>query len=65
MLYLEIQNGKEATKTGKFQQDIGGNAASTKIIIRIKKGCGKLSSNNTYYDDIWFSGLKTVKGVIY
>ena len=30
-----------------------------KIIIMAIKGCGQLKSRNTYFYDIWFSGVKT------
>ena len=26
-----------------------------------KKGCGRLMSNDTYFSDIWFSGVKTAE----
>ena len=38
MLYLEIQKGKEATKTEKFQQQIGGTSECMDIITMDKKG---------------------------
>ena len=34
-------------KTSKFQQDIGGTVACTKIISRVTKFCGQMSSNGT------------------
>ena len=58
MLYLYIKRGKEAMKTAKFQQHIGGNTSFMKILIMDTKGCGKLTSNDTYFDDSWFSGAK-------
>ena len=42
MLYLDIQKGKEAMKTPKFKQHIGGTAVCTKILIVDRKGCGKM-----------------------
>ena len=30
-----------------------------KIITTANKGCGQLSSNETFFADIWFSGVKT------
>ena len=70
MLYIDTQNGEEATKTAKFQQYIGGNAVCTKIIMMSTKGCGQLTSNDNYFSDSWFSGVKTAeeamaKGVDY
>ena len=47
MLYLEAQKGKGATNTEEFQHKIGGNASYTKILMRGKKGCGQLTSNET------------------
>ena len=32
-----------------------------KIITKANKGCGKLSSNETFFSDSWFSGLKQVE----
>ena len=29
-----------------------------KIIMKATKGCGQLSSNDTFFSDIWFSGVK-------
>ena len=30
-----------------------------KRLIIAKKGCGQLTSNDTYFSDSWFSGVKT------
>ena len=43
------------------QQDIGGTEACIKILMRGKKWCDKLLSNNTFFADIWFRGVKTTK----
>ena len=59
MLHLEIQKGKEAMKTSKFQKDIGGTTACMKRLAIATKGCGQLTSNDTYFSDSWFSSLKT------
>ena len=61
MLYLEIKFWEEAMKTLEFQQEIGGTASCMKIIMKATKGCGELSSNNTYSSDRFFSGLKTAE----
>ena len=61
MLYLNIQKGKEAMKTENFQQEIGGTESCTKRIIMAKKGCVQLISNDTYFYDKWFSGVKMAK----
>ena len=58
MLYPEIQNGEEVIKVSDFQQDIGGIADFMKMIIKATKGCGKLSSNNTFFSDFWFRAVK-------
>ena len=58
MLHLEIQKGKEAMKTSNFQKYLGGTAACMKRQMMATKGCGKLTSNDTYFDDIQFGGVK-------
>ena len=70
MLHLEIQKGKEAMKKSKFQSELGGTAACMKRLAIATKGCGQLTSNNTYFSDSWFSSVKTAEemaasGVIY
>ena len=35
-----------------------------KIIIMAIKGCGQLKSRNTYFSDIWFSGVKTAEEAV-
>ena len=37
-----------------FQHYIGGTDDYMKRITKDTKGCGKLSSNNTFFDYIWF-----------
>ena len=61
MLYPEIQKGKVAMKIQEFQQDIGGTAGYTKIIIWGIKGCGQLPSNGILFSYSWFSGAKTAE----
>ena len=61
MLYLYKQKGKEATKTAEFQQQIGGTAACITRLIRAKKGCEQMTSNETYFTDRFFSGVITVQ----
>ena len=56
MLYLREKKWKESTKMAEFKQDIGGMESWIKIIL----GCGKISSENTLFADIWFSGVNTV-----
>ena len=59
MLHLDIQNGKEAMKTEKFQKYPEGNAACMKRLTMANKGCGQLAPNGTYFVDSWFSGVNT------
>ena len=47
MLHIEIQNGKEAMKTSKFQKYIGGTAACMKRLAIDTEGCGQLTSNDS------------------
>ena len=57
MLYLDIQKGKEKKNTEEFQKDIGETETCIKIITKVTKGCGNLSSINTIFD-IWFIVVK-------
>ena len=59
MLYLDIQKGKKATKTAKFQQEMIGTEAFMKRTTMYIKRCGQLTSNYTYFADNWLSGMKT------
>ena len=59
MLHLEIQNGKEAMKKSKFQSVLGGTDVCMKRMAIATKGCGQLTSTNTYFSDRWFSSVKT------
>ena len=61
MLHLEIQKGKEAMKKSKFQSVLGGTAACMKRLAIATKGCGQLTSNDTYFSDSWFSYVKTAE----
>ena len=51
-------------KTWEFQQYIVGTVSCMKILMIDKKGCGQLSSNNTYVGYRWFSRLKTDEGAM-
>ena len=56
--------------TPKFKKYIVGNAACMNRLAMATKGYGQLTSNDTYFDYIWFSGVKTdedamVEGVDY
>ena len=55
------KNWKEATKASKLQHDIAGTAARIKRLPMAKKGCGQLNSDDTYFADIWFSGVETAE----
>ena len=61
MLHLDIQNGKEAMKTSGFKKYLGGNAVCIKRLLIATKWCGKMKSNDTYFDDSWFSSVKTAE----
>ena len=61
MLHLDIQKGKEATKTSKSQKYLGGTAACMRRLSMDTKGCVQLTSNDTYFSDIWFSDVKTAE----
>ena len=61
MLHLEIQKGKETMETSKSQKYIGSTTACMKRLHIANKGCGQLTSNDTYFADIWFSSVKTAE----
>ena len=56
MLYLDIQNLKEAINTSDLRK--GGMAACTGRIIQGTRGYRKVSINNTFFYDSWFIGNK-------
>ena len=60
IFYLEIKKGKEAMKASYFQQHIGGTADCMNIIMKSTKVCDQLSSNDTFFADSKFRGVKTV-----
>ena len=45
----------------KFQSVLGGTAACMKRLAISAKGCGQLTSKDTYFSDIWFSPVKTAE----
>ena len=45
-------------KTSKFQKYLRGTTACMKRLAITTKGCGQLTSNDTYFDGIWFSSVK-------
>ena len=59
MLHLDTQKGKEDINKLKFQSELGGTAAFMKRLAIATKGCGQLTSNDTYFADSWFSSVKT------
>ena len=70
MFYLEIQKVKGGTQESYYQQGIGGTYYCMKIIMNYTKGCGQLSSNNTFFSASWFSRVKkteekNVEGIDY
>ena len=60
-LYIEIKKGKCAMKASGFQQNIGGTDACMKRIMKGARGWVQLSSNDTFFVDRWFSGVKTAE----
>ena len=48
-------------KRSEFQKYNRGNAVYMKRLSMDNKGCGQLSSNDTYFDDRWFSSVKTAE----
>ena len=63
MLHLDIQNVTEAMKTSKFQKYIGGTTVCMKRLAINTKGCVQLTSNDSYFSDIWFSSVKTAEEI--
>ena len=61
MLHLDIQKGKESINKSTFQSELGGTSACMKRLAIATKGCGQLTSNNTYFSDSWFSSIKTAE----
>ena len=61
MLHLETQKGKEAMKKSRFHNFLGGTTVCMKRLAIDTKGCGQLTSNDTYFADIWFSSVKTAE----
>ena len=45
-------------KASEFQKYLGGTNACMKRLSISTKGCGQLTSNYTYFSDIWFSSVK-------
>ena len=50
--------GKEAMKLLEFQKNIGGTVECIKRLPIATKGCGQLTSNDTYFSGIWYSYVK-------
>ena len=48
-------------KTSNFQKDIRVTNECMKMLAISNKGCGQLTSNDTYFADIWFSSVKTAE----
>ena len=61
MLHLDIQKGKEAMKTPKFQKYIRGTTTCMKRLSIATKRRGQLTSNDTKFSDSWFSYVKTTE----
>ena len=58
LLHLEIQKGKEAMKISGFQKYLEDTTACIKRLPMDTKGREILTSNDTYFDNSWFSGVK-------
>ena len=63
-IYLEIKKGEEAMNTSYFQKYLGGTVACMKRPTMDTKGCSQIKSNDIYFVDIWFSGVKSAKEVM-
>ena len=48
-------------KTSEFRKYLGGSSACTKRLSINNKGCGQLTSSDTYFAGIWFSYIKTAE----
>ena len=46
-------------KTSNFQKYLGSNTVYIKTLYIANKGCGQLTSNDTYFSDKWFSYVKS------
>ena len=64
MSHLHIQKGKEAMETSEFQKYFVGTAACMKRLAMATKWCGKLTYNDTYFSDSWFSSVNTAEEAI-
>ena len=56
--------GKEAMETSQFQNVIRGTTERMKGLAIAKKGCGQLTSNDTYFSDSWFSSVKNAEKMV-
>ena len=65
ILHLNIQKGKDDMKASKFQHDIKGTSAYMKRLMMDTKSCSQLTSNDTYFSDRWFNGVKTYQEVMH
>ena len=64
MLRLDIQKREEAMKASKFQKDLGDTTAYMKRIAIATKGCGQLTSNDTYFADSSLSSVRILRGLL-
>ena len=58
MLNLDIQKGEEAMKTSKPQKYLRDTTVCMEKLAIANKGCGQLTSNDTYFADSWLSSVK-------
>ena len=63
MLHLYTQKGEEAIKKLNFQEYLRGTALCIRRLVISTEGCIKLTSNDTYFVDSWFSSLKTYEEI--
>ena len=61
---MDIQKGKEAMNTTKFQKYLVGTTACMKRLAMATKGCGQLTSNDTYFADSRFIYVKTAEDMV-
>ena len=58
------KGGGGGMKTSEFQKYFGGTTVCMKRLAISTKECGQLTSNYTYFTDIWFSSVKTDEEVM-
>ena len=64
VLHLDIHKGEENMNTLTYQKQIRGTTEFMKRLMVATNECYQLTSNDTYFSDIWFSGVKTAEGAM-